>query len=105
MKLSIIIPYFNTWIYTDELLSVLDPQIVKGVEVILVDDGSTDGSTDGSAHRGTDRSTHRETDRNTCGNADGRTGTHTGPDSRSSGHQRAGDRGAGGKTHYDGGRN
>ena len=40
MKLSIIIPYFNTWIYTDELLSVLDPQIVKGVEVILVDDGS-----------------------------------------------------------------
>ena len=40
MKLSIIIPYFNTPAYTDELLAVLDKQITKDVEVILIDDGS-----------------------------------------------------------------
>ena len=42
MKLSIIIPYFNTKEYTDELLAVLDKQITDEVEVILVDDGSTE---------------------------------------------------------------
>ena len=42
MKLSIIIPYFNTKKYTDELLTVLDKQITDEVEVILVDDGSTE---------------------------------------------------------------
>ena len=40
MKLSIIIPYFNTPAYTDELLAVLDKQITYEVEVILIDDGS-----------------------------------------------------------------
>lgn len=40
MKLSIIIPYYNTKEYTDELLGVLDGQITKDVEVILIDDGS-----------------------------------------------------------------
>ena len=40
MKLSIIIPYYNTQDYTDELLNVLDKQITDDVEVILVDDGS-----------------------------------------------------------------
>ena len=41
MKLSIIIPYYNTLPkYTDELLSILDPQMRPGVECILVDDGS-----------------------------------------------------------------
>lgn len=40
MKLSIIIPYYNTWQYTDELLDRLDPQITDDVEVILIDDGS-----------------------------------------------------------------
>jgi len=40
MKLSIIIPYFNTKEYTDELLDVLSRQMKKGVEVILIDDGS-----------------------------------------------------------------
>ena len=40
MTLSIIIPYYNTKKYTDELLSVLDAQMISGVEVILVDDGS-----------------------------------------------------------------
>lgn len=40
MLLSIIIPYYNTKRYTDELLKCLEPQITKDVEVILVDDGS-----------------------------------------------------------------
>lgn len=40
MKLSIIIPYFNTKEYTDELLDVLSGQMKKDVEVILIDDGS-----------------------------------------------------------------
>ena len=40
MKLSIIIPYYNTKQYTDEILDTLAPQIVDGVEVFVVDDGS-----------------------------------------------------------------
>ena len=40
MKLSIIIPYFNTEKYTRELLACLDRQMDPDVEVILVDDGS-----------------------------------------------------------------
>ena len=40
MKLSIIIPYYNTEPYTDELLDKLDPQITDDVEVILIDDCS-----------------------------------------------------------------
>lgn len=40
MKLSIIIPYYNTEEYTNELLKVLDNQITDKVEVILIDDGS-----------------------------------------------------------------
>lgn len=40
MKLSIIIPYFNTKEYTDELLACLDKQMNDDVEVILIDDGS-----------------------------------------------------------------
>lgn len=40
MKLSIIIPYYNTPEYTDELLKCLDRQMVKDVEVFLIDDGS-----------------------------------------------------------------
>ena len=39
MKLSIIIPYYNTWEYTEKLLNVLEPQIKKSIEVILIDDG------------------------------------------------------------------
>ena len=42
MKLSIIIPFYNTPAYTDELLSVLDKQITENVEIILIDDGSTE---------------------------------------------------------------
>ena len=40
MRLTIIIPYYNTEKYTGELLDRLAPQITKEVEVILVDDGS-----------------------------------------------------------------
>lgn len=40
IQLSIIIPYFNTKEYTDELLSVLEKQINNDVEILVVDDGS-----------------------------------------------------------------
>ena len=40
MKLSIIIPYYNTKEYTDELIECLAAQMKKDVEVILIDDGS-----------------------------------------------------------------
>lgn len=40
IKLSIIIPYYNTEKYTDELLAVLEKQVTKECEIILVDDGS-----------------------------------------------------------------
>lgn len=40
IKLSIIIPYYNTKAYCDELLEKLDPQMTSAVQVILVDDGS-----------------------------------------------------------------
>lgn len=40
MILSIVIPYYNTKAYTEELLACLDPQITYGVEVLVVDDGS-----------------------------------------------------------------
>ena len=42
MKLSIIIPYYNAKQYADELLKVLAPQITPEVEVLLIDDGSTE---------------------------------------------------------------
>ena len=40
MKLNIVIPYYNTKEYTDELLDRLAPQITDDVRVIVVDDGS-----------------------------------------------------------------
>lgn len=39
MKLSIIIPYYNTLEETKELLNVLEPQLTNEVEVIVIDDG------------------------------------------------------------------
>ncbi len=42
MKLSIIIPYYNTRVFTDELLRILKKQITQDVEVILIDDGSNE---------------------------------------------------------------
>jgi len=41
IKLSIIIPMFNTEPYIDQLLKCLAPQLTPEVEVIVVDDGST----------------------------------------------------------------
>ena len=40
LKLSIIIPYYNTQQYTEELLDVLDKQMTSDVEAILIDDES-----------------------------------------------------------------
>lgn len=40
MKLSIIIPFYQTYDYTEELLDALESQITDETEVILVDDGS-----------------------------------------------------------------
>lgn len=40
MKLSIIIPFYQTHDYTEELFDVLESQITDKTEVILVDDGS-----------------------------------------------------------------
>ena len=42
IKLSIIIPYYNAKEYTDELLDCLSPQLTDEIEVLLVDDGSTE---------------------------------------------------------------
>jgi glycosyltransferase involved in cell wall biosynthesis len=39
VKLSIVIPYYNTYELTDKLLSALVPQLTDEVEVFLVDDG------------------------------------------------------------------
>ena len=44
MKLSIIIPFYNAMPYFNELLDSLMPQINDGVEVIFVNDASTDDS-------------------------------------------------------------
>jgi glycosyltransferase involved in cell wall biosynthesis len=40
MRLSIIIPYYNTYFMTDKLLSALVPQTDDSTEIIMVDDGS-----------------------------------------------------------------
>ena len=40
IKLSIIIPYFNTYFMTDKLLTALVPQTDDRTEIIMVDDGS-----------------------------------------------------------------
>lgn len=44
MKLSIIIPFYNALPYFNELLDSLMPQITNDVEVIFVNDASTDES-------------------------------------------------------------
>ena len=47
MKLSCIIPYYNTLGYTITLLQTLATQITDGVEIIVVDDGCNETRLDG----------------------------------------------------------
>lgn len=44
IKLSIIIPYYQTKELTEQLLDVLSPQLTEEVEVILIDDGCNEAS-------------------------------------------------------------
>ena len=37
--ISIIIPYYNVFSYTEKLMKVLEPQLSSDIEVIIVDDG------------------------------------------------------------------
>jgi len=46
MKLSIIIPYYKALKYTKELMKVLEPQLTKETEVIIVDDGCNETELD-----------------------------------------------------------
>ena len=46
MKLSIIIPYYKALKYTKQLMEVLEPQLTKDVEVIIVDDGCNETELD-----------------------------------------------------------
>lgn len=45
MKVSIIVPVYNTRQYLSRCLNALVSQTLRDIEIILVDDGSTDGST------------------------------------------------------------
>ena len=48
MKLSIIIPYYNTWEYTEKLLEELKVQMndINDIEIILIDDGCNETKLD-----------------------------------------------------------
>ena len=43
-KVSIIVPVYNTSLYLRECLNSIKNQTLKDIEVIVVDDGSTDSS-------------------------------------------------------------
>lgn len=45
VKLSVIVPFFNVEPYLDAALESIAGQTLRDIEVIMVDDGSTDGST------------------------------------------------------------
>ena len=45
-KLSIIVPVYNIAPYLDECLASLCGQTYENVEIICIDDGSSDGSLD-----------------------------------------------------------
>ena len=44
MKLSIIVPIYNTELYLTACLNSLTAQTCPDMEILLIDDGSTDGS-------------------------------------------------------------
>ena len=46
VKVSVIIPVFNGIKYLDECVSSVTSQVLREIEIIIVDDGSTDGSGD-----------------------------------------------------------
>lgn len=46
MKLSIIIPYYKALKYTKELMKVLEPQLTKDVEIVIIDDGCNEKALD-----------------------------------------------------------
>ena len=43
-KISVIIPVYNVDIYIEKCLDSIINQTYKNLEIILIDDGSTDGS-------------------------------------------------------------
>lgn len=45
-KVSIVIPVYNTAEYLPECIESIRRQTLKEIEIICVDDGSTDGSSD-----------------------------------------------------------
>ena len=45
-KISVIIPIYNTSEYLDRCINSVIEQTYKNLEIILIDDGSTDGSSD-----------------------------------------------------------
>ena len=44
IKLSVIVPVYNTGKYLEKCLNSLVNQTLKNIEIIIVDDGSTDNS-------------------------------------------------------------
>ncbi len=46
MKISVIIPVYNSQAYLSECVRSITSQSYRDLEVLLVDDGSTDGSGD-----------------------------------------------------------
>ena len=42
--ISVIVPVYNTWRYLDKCIESITNQTYKNLEIILVDDGSTDKS-------------------------------------------------------------
>lgn len=46
IKVSVIVPVYNVRKYLDKCLKSLVNQTLKNIEIIIIDDGSTDGSTE-----------------------------------------------------------
>ena len=45
-KVSVIVPIYNVKQYLSDMLDSIEEQKVEELEVLLIDDGSTDGSDD-----------------------------------------------------------